>query len=244
MKYSDIDKVNGEIKMLDLKGKDYAMVPERVTAFRKLFPEGFITTSILNLSDDGTVVIMKAEAGYYREDGSRVVLGSGTAKEVQGKGMVNGTSHIENCETSAVGRALGMIGLGLNGGGICSAEELVNAITAQKQMQEENPIKRDSKPKADVQETEGGMVPPVTAEKPPEITPVKAFLMREMKGLREARNISAAQNNKLFADQRKALVEAGLVPDKSLEDFTMEEAENMVKLMYEKFTPTGVEIKK
>ena len=258
MKYSDIDKVNSEIKMLDLKGKDYAMVPERVTAFRKLFPDGFITSSILNLSDDGTVVIMKAEAGYYKEDGSRIVLGSGTAKEEQGKGMVNGTSHIENCETSAVGRALGMIGLGLNGGGICSAEELVNAITAQKQIQEENPkqnpgqaergqkqpFKQASRPKADVQETEGGTVPPVGSEKQPEITPLKAFLMREMKGLREARNISAAQNNKLFADQRKALVEAGLIPDKSLEEYTLEEAENMIKLMYEKFTPTGVEIKK
>jgi len=258
MKYADIDKVNSEIKMLDLKGKDYAMVPERVTAFRKLFPEGFITTSILNLSDDGTIVIMKAEAGYYREDGSRVVLGSGTAKEVQGKGMVNGTSHIENCETSAVGRALGMIGLGLNGGGICSAEELVNAITAQKQMQEENPkqnpgqaergqkqpIKRDSSQKVEIQKTEGGTVPPVMAEKPPEITPVKAFLIKEMKNLREARNISASQNNKLFADQKKALIEAGLVPDKALEEFTMEEAEDLIKMMYEKFTPTGVEIKK
>ena len=151
-----------------------------------------------------------------------------------------------------------MIGLGLNGGGICSAEELVNAITAQKQMQEENPkqnpgqaekgqkqpVKRDSKPKAEIQETEDGTVPPVTAEKPPEITPLKAYLMREMKGLREARNISASQNNKLFVDQRKALVEAGLIPDKSLEEYTLEEAENMVKLMYEKFSPTGVEIKK
>ena len=68
--------------------------------------------------------------------------------------------------------------------------------------------------------------------------------MREMKGLREARNISASQNNKLFVDQRKALVEAGLIPDKSLEEYTLEEAENMVKLMYEKFSPTGVEIKK
>ena len=45
-----------------------------------------------------------------------------------------------------------------------------------------------------------------------------------MKGLREARNISAGQNNKLFADQRKALVEAGLIPNKSLEEYTVEEA--------------------
>ena len=135
MDYKDIDRVNSEIKMIDMKGKDYAMVPERVTAFRKLFPEGFISTEIVAM--EGPVVLMKAKVGYYREDGSEAILGTGMAREERGKGMVNGTSHIENCETSAVGRALGMIGLGLNGGGICSAEELVNAITAKKQMEDE-----------------------------------------------------------------------------------------------------------
>ena len=131
MNYQDITRVNSEMTMIDLKGKNYAMVPERVTAFRKLFPEGFITTEIL--SHDGTVVTMQARVGYYAADGSRVILGTGLAQEVKGKGMVNGTSYIENCETSAVGRALGMLGLGINGGGICSAEELANAIVAQRQ---------------------------------------------------------------------------------------------------------------
>ena len=63
VEYKDIDRVNSEINMIDLKGKDYAMVPERVIAFRKLFPDGFITTDIVHLSDDGTVVLMKAQAG-------------------------------------------------------------------------------------------------------------------------------------------------------------------------------------
>ena len=54
MNYADISKVNGEINMIDLKGKNYAMVPERVTAFRKLFPDGFIKTEII--SHDGTNV--------------------------------------------------------------------------------------------------------------------------------------------------------------------------------------------
>lgn len=135
MEYKDIDRVNSEINMIDMKGKDYAMVPERVTAFRKLWPEGFITTEIVAM--EGPVVMMRAKVGYYREDGTEVVLGTGTAREERGKGLVNTTSHVENCETSAVGRALGMIGLGVNGGGICSAEELANAITAQKQTEAE-----------------------------------------------------------------------------------------------------------
>lgn len=134
MEYTAIQKANSEIRTIDLKGKDYAMVPERVTAFRKLYPDGFITTEILE--NDGTTVLMQARAGYY-ENGCPITLGTGFAQEVRGKGMVNGTSHIENCETSAVGRALGFLGLGINGGGICSAEELVNAIVAQKQNEEE-----------------------------------------------------------------------------------------------------------
>ena len=135
MEYKDIERVNSEIQMIDMKGKNYAMVPERVTAFRKLYPEGFIRTEILH--NDGTTVLMRSTVGYYREDGSEAILSTGMAQEIRGKGMVNGTSHIENCETSAVGRALGMIGLGLNGGGICSAEELVNAVVSQKQMDED-----------------------------------------------------------------------------------------------------------
>ena len=127
MNYQDIQAVNAEIKTIDLKGKQYASVAERVNAFRKLFPDGWITTEII--SNDGTTVLMQAKAGFYKEDGTSVLLGTGFAQEVRGKGMVNGTSHIENCETSAVGRCLGMIGLGIEGG-ICSAEEFNNADRA------------------------------------------------------------------------------------------------------------------
>lgn len=142
MNYQDIARVNSEMTMLDLKGKDYAMVAERVTAFRKLYPDnGFILTGIVE--HDGTTVMMRAEAGYYNAQGDKIVLGDGYAQEVKGKGMVNGTSYIENCNTSAVGRALGFLGLGVNGGGICSAEELANAITAQRQMADEKQDKKD-----------------------------------------------------------------------------------------------------
>ena len=133
MNYQEIANVNAEIKTIDLKGKSYASVAERVTAFRKLFPTGFITTEIV--SHDGTTVLMKATAGATTEEGNQIVLGTGFAQEVKGKGMVNGTSYIENCETSAVGRALGMIGIGVTGS-ICSAEEFDHADKARER--EEN----------------------------------------------------------------------------------------------------------
>lgn len=135
MDYKDIERVNKEIEGIDLKGKNYAMVSERVTAFRKIFPEGFIKTDIV--FNDGTTIIMKATVGYYREDGSECVLATDYAQEVRGKGLVNGTSHVENCSTGCTGRAIGKLGIGLNGGGICSAEELVNAVVAQRQIEDD-----------------------------------------------------------------------------------------------------------
>ncbi len=262
MNYADIDQANSGIKMLNLKGKDYAMVPERVTAFRKVFPDGFISTDIV--SHDGVIVTMRAKAGYY-QDGREVILGTGYAQEEKGKGLVNGTSYIENCETSAVGRALGFMGFGLNGGGICSAEELVNAITAQKQMEaqkapenapqtagkqntDKHPTDTPATPQKAQNEAKNVVVeiatvaPPVKKEQE-EPSPVKQFLMSEMKNLREARGISPAKNNKLFAEQREALIKAGLAPDKKLEEYTMQEAIDLIQAMYDKFPPEGTEIK-
>lgn len=94
MNYNDIEKVNSEIQMTNLKGKDYAMVAERITAFRKLYPQGFIKTEMVY--HDGASVVMKCATGY-REDGNEVMLSTGYAQEVKGRGLVNGTSYIENC---------------------------------------------------------------------------------------------------------------------------------------------------
>lgn len=89
-------------------------------------------------------------------------------------------------------------------------------------------------------------LPPMPKKEEPQeaVSEVKLFLMQEMKELRERRNITPAKNNKLFADQKKALVEAGLVPDKKLEDYSMQEAQDLIKLMYERFEATGSELKK
>ena len=236
MNYADISKVNSEINMIDLKGKNYAMVPERVTAFRKLFPNGFIKTEII--SHDGTNVLMQTVAGYY-ENGVPVILATGLAQETRGKGMVNGTSYIENCETSAVGRALGMIGLGINGGGICSAEELANAVTAQRQMKEEE------KAFCNPPMPEGGPVQKVDKlpQEAQEISPVLTYLATERETMRQERGLSAQENNKLFTDQKAALVKDGLAADKSLSQYTMEEAKALIDAMYKYFTPTGTEVR-
>lgn len=128
--YEDIAKVNSEITMTDIgRGKMYPEVPEKVTAFRKLFPMGSITTDILSLENG--VVVMKAIASV---DG--VVLGEGIAYEKEGSSFINKTSYIENCQTSAVGRALSFLGIGSESS-IASAEEVLNAKKQQTLMDEE-----------------------------------------------------------------------------------------------------------
>ena len=227
MNYADIDRVNGEINMLNLKGKNYAMVPERVTAFRKLFPDGFISTEIV--SNDGTTVLMQAKVGYY-EDGKPVILATGFAQEVRGKGMVNSTSHIENCETSAVGRALGMIGLGLNGGGICSAEELVNAITAQ------NQIKEEEKAFGVMQIPEGAPISKV--DKVPPVTMGEVFAA-EMNAFMQRFEITDSKKAlDKFNDLRGKLQESGIVPKgKKMNDPT--EVYDTFAAIYANFRPSG-----
>ena len=124
MTYEDIQKVSKSIKTTDIRGKQYAEVNQRIKAFRMLCPNGCITTEIL--SHENGIIIMRSSV--HDEEGR--LLGTGTAYEKEGSSNINKTSYIENCETSAVGRALAMCGLGIDLS-VASAEEVANAIEQQ-----------------------------------------------------------------------------------------------------------------
>lgn len=98
-------------------GKVYTQVVHRMQAFREHYglEVGVDTQLIL---DDGQRVVMKAVI----TDNQGMIIGSGFAEEIRGQGNVNKTSAIENCETSAVGRALASIGL--SGGEYASMNEM------------------------------------------------------------------------------------------------------------------------
>ena len=81
-----------------------------------------------------------------------------------------------------------------------------------------------------------------TSETIPEMS-VEGYLKKSMREMRESRGISAQENNKLFAAQMKALVKAGLAPDKSLAFYTMEEATSLIDAMYKNFSELGTEVK-
>ena len=130
--FNDICKANETIKTTDIKGKAYAEVNQRIKAFRMLYPMGSIQTEMI--SNENGICIFKATV-YGLEIDDRTILGTGHAYEKESSSFINKTSYIENCETSAVGRALAMCGIGIDTS-IASAEEVGNAIANQ---QEEKP---------------------------------------------------------------------------------------------------------
>lgn len=121
MKLEQLKEMNAMIETTKIKGKDYAMVHERIKALRAGIPNATIETEIVHL--EGETIIIKATV--RDEDGH--ILGTGHAEERQGNGNINQTSFVENCETSAVGRALGMCAIGIDKS-FASADEVANAI--------------------------------------------------------------------------------------------------------------------
>ena len=123
IRYEDIKRANDTLVRTNIKGKDYIDVAQRIRAFRMVFPHGTIRTEIVSLDDNSCV--FRAEC----YDGE-TLLATGTAREDRNATPINRTSYVEVCESSACGRALGMLGIGSDTS-IASYEEVANAILAQ-----------------------------------------------------------------------------------------------------------------
>lgn len=130
MKYLDLAIANETIKTTNIKGKEYAEVNQRIKAFRMVYPQGKIPTELL--SNENGVCVFKASV--YSDDGK--LLATGHAYEKEDSNFINQTSYLENAETSAVGRALGMAGFGIDVS-VASAEEVANAMQNQELNKEE-----------------------------------------------------------------------------------------------------------
>lgn len=115
-----------KLKTIDVKGKPYVEVNERLKAFRSL-PEykGYSLESDIISLENGVITI-KATI----KDADGVVKATGLAQEKESSSFINKTSFVENCETSAWGRALGNLGIGIDTS-VASAEEVQNAILNQ-----------------------------------------------------------------------------------------------------------------
>lgn len=128
--FNDIKTANEAIMTIDVKGKEYSAVNERIKAFRMNHPLGSIATNIEKLENG--VVVMSCEV----RDENEKLLGKAYAYEKEGSTFINKTSYIENCCTSCTGRALGYAGYGIDLS-VCSAEEVQNAIANQNKNDDE-----------------------------------------------------------------------------------------------------------
>ncbi len=110
-----------KLKTVNIKGKFYVEVNERLIYFRNNFPNYSLTSEVLEKTDKSILIL----ATITNEEGK--VIATGLAEEEKGSTFINKTSYVENCETSAWGRALGNFGIGIDTA-VASANEMVNAI--------------------------------------------------------------------------------------------------------------------
>ena len=118
-----------DMKTINLQGKSYATVGERVKAFRERYGDtGQLLSEIVQNDDEK--VVMKS---HCIVDG--VILGTGFAEEIRGSTQVNKSSALENAETSSLGRAISFAtAIMSDGSQLASTEEIQNAIVQQSQV--------------------------------------------------------------------------------------------------------------
>lgn len=112
------------MESIKIQGKEYVMVNERLKAFRADHPEYSLISEIVNLDNNSCII----KASILNDKG--VVIATGHAQEDRDSTYINKTSFIENCETSAWGRALGNFGYGIDTS-VASADEVAMAIAKQ-----------------------------------------------------------------------------------------------------------------
>jgi 2',3'-cyclic-nucleotide 2'-phosphodiesterase (5'-nucleotidase family) len=131
---------NYKFKTTNIRGKQYVEVNERIKFLRQedQYKDWTIATEFPVL--DGEVAVCKATVA----DTSGRVVATGHAHEERSGSNINKTSFVENCETSAVGRALAMLGIGIDTS-IASSNEVQEAIAKQQAMVDDPKVQKLSK---------------------------------------------------------------------------------------------------
>ena len=136
------------LKTVDIKGKAYVTVNERIKYFREHFTGYKLISEIVYHNE-----VKFVEWHEYNAEGKKInksawtkgeicfkasifnekdeAVATGYAMEKADSSYINKTSYIENCETSAWGRALANFAIGVDAS-VASADEVANAIKNQK----------------------------------------------------------------------------------------------------------------
>lgn len=114
--------------------ENYATVNERLLKFRNDYPNGIIDPEIIKWTDDGIIVIQVKIYKTPEDFAKGIYAAKAHAYEKEGSNWINDGNALENCETSAVGRALAMMGYEIKKS-IASREEVENAMNRREQKQ-------------------------------------------------------------------------------------------------------------
>lgn len=119
-------------KAIQIQGKNYVLVSDRIIYFNEQYPDGSIVTELVS-APESDIVVVKATIYPRDKDQERHEAIDNTERKftgysqaVKGAGFINKTAALENAETSAVGRALAMMGIGVIDS-VASADEINKA---------------------------------------------------------------------------------------------------------------------
>ena len=158
---STMTNIKSQTGIVEIHGRQYETVALRVKKFRDAHPEWSLKTEIIERTPES--VTMSAQV----LDETGRVRATGHAEENRKASQINRTSALENCETSAIGRALACLGLG--GTEFASADEVANAIVQQKSKITPNAGAKDNITKeqqAKVEQIASEVIDCFTAEQP------------------------------------------------------------------------------
>ena len=132
---------NYKFKTTNIKGKEYVEVNERIKFFRleEKYSGWSLSSEVVHLDADSCVI--KATIA----DPNGYIIATGFAQEDKSSSYINKTSYVENCETSAWGRALANLGIGIDTS-IASSNEVSMAISKQSATPKEEAVSPPKNP--------------------------------------------------------------------------------------------------
>ena len=122
------EKTSNQLPTIDIKGKQYVLVKDRLLYFNEQFPNGSIRTERITDADREVI-----KATVIPDVSNMERYFTGYSQAVWWDWYINKTSALENCESSAVWRALAMMWIGiLEWDSIASADEVKKAEATEK----------------------------------------------------------------------------------------------------------------
>ena len=252
--YSELSRIQRELKapknMFNKFGKYYYRNAEGILEAVKPLLNGLV----LVINDEPVLIGERfyIKATVTLTDGEESVSAIAYAREDAEKKGMDGCQLTGTCSSYARKYALNAL-LMIDDSKDSDDDSLSPKNPANQEEQEKQEEKQFTPPPA-AQGTVSttNSLPPVNPPKdqakepePPKVEtpPVVKYLLNEVAELRKARGISAKENNVLFAKQLEILQANGLAPKKKKEDFTQQEAETLIAMMYSRFDPKGTVLK-